>query len=274
MIVAAVQLQCSSSPADTFARATTAVRAAADEGARLIVLPELFASLGRSSSMREVAEPFDGPTMHWARETARAHRCTLIAGSFIERDAETSSLFNTSVAISPDGSLLGSYRKVHLFDVDIDGARSKESDTFAAGTTAVRVDFADGAESPTIHVGLSICYDLRFPELFRTEALLGADIIVVPAAFTATTGRDHWELLLRARAVENQAMVIAAAQWGTSPDGIERYGHSLIIDAWGRVLADAGPDSDTVIVAEFDAQLQRDLRNRMPIREHRMPDVY
>ena len=149
-----------------------------------------------------------------------------------------------------------------MFDVDIDGARSKESDTFRAGTTPTVVDIATSNSS--IRVGLTICYDLRFPELFRDETVQGADLLVVPAAFTATTGRDHWELLLRARAVENQTMVIAAAQWGSSPDGIDRYGHSLIIDAWGRVLADAGPSDDTIIVAEFDASLQADIRKRMP----------
>ena len=263
MKVAAVQLQCSADRSDNVARATAAVQSAAHEGAGLVVLPELFASLGRTSAMREVAEPLDGPTLAWAQQTAVHNHCAIVAGSFIERDTQTSSLYNTSIVVASDGSLLGSYRKIHLFDVDIEGARSKESDTFGAGTSPTVVDIASGTSS--IRVGLTICFDLRFPDLFVAETLLGADVIVVPAAFTATTGRDHWELLLRARAVENQTMVIAAAQWGTSPDGIDRYGHSLIIDAWGRVLADAGPDNDTVVVAEFDAQLQADIRKRMPL---------
>ena len=257
MKVAAVQLKCSSEQSDNFSRAAALIRSAAQQGAELVVLPELFASLGRTSHMREVAEPLDGPTLAWAQSAAQANNCALIAGSFIERDGDA--LFNTSVAVGADGSLLGRYRKIHLFDVDIEGARSKESDTFSSGTDPVVVDING------LRVGLTICYDLRFPELFRAEADQGADIIVVPAAFTATTGRDHWELLLRARAVENQTMIIAAAQWGTSPDGIDRYGHSLIIDAWGRVLADAGPDNDTVVVAEFDAELQADIRKRMPL---------
>ena len=257
MKVAAVQLKCSPEQSDNFSRAASIVHSASQQGAELVVLPELFASLGRTSHMREVAEPLDGPTLAWAQSAAQANNCALIAGSFIERDGDA--LFNTSVAVGADGSLLGRYRKIHLFDVDIEGARSKESDTFSSGTDPVVVDING------LRVGLTICYDLRFPELFRAEADQGADIIVVPAAFTATTGRDHWELLLRARAVENQTMIIAAAQWGTSPDGIDRYGHSLIIDAWGRALADAGPSDDTIIVAEFDASLQADIRKRMPL---------
>ena len=257
MKVAAVQLKCSPEQSDNFSRAASIVHSASQQGAELVVLPELFASLGRTSHMREVAEPLDGPTLAWAQSAAQANNCALIAGSFIERDGDA--LFNTSVAVGADGSLLGRYRKIHLFDVDIEGARSKESDTFSSGTDPVVVDING------LRVGLTICYDLRFPELFRAEADQSADIIVVPAAFTEATGRDHWELLLRARAVENQTMIIAAAQWGTSPVGIDRYGHSLIIDAWGRVLADAGPDNDTVVVAEFDAELQADIRKRMPL---------
>ena len=257
MKVAAVQMKCSPDQSENFSRAASIVHSASQQGAELVVLPELFASLGRPSHMREIAEPLDGPTLAWAQSTAQTSKCALIAGSFIERDGDA--LFNTSIAVGTDGALLGSYRKIHLFDVDIEGARSKESETFSSGTDPVVVDING------LRVGLTICYDLRFPELFRAEADQGADIIVVPAAFTEATGRDHWELLLRARAVENQTMIIAAAQWGTSPDGIDRYGHSLIIDAWGRVLADADPDNDTVVVAEFDAELQADIRKRMPL---------
>lgn len=262
MKVAAVQLQYSSDKSDNFERASVAVQSAVSKGAGLVVLPELFASLGRTSAMRDAAEPLDGPTLAWAQQLAVDNHCSIVAGSFIERDAETSNLYNTSIAVDSDGSLLGSYRKIHLFDVDIDGAHSKESDTFHAGTAPVVVD--SGSGNSRIRVGLTICYDLRFPDLFRAETLQGADVLVVPAAFTSKTGRDHWELLLRARAVENQTMVIAAAQWGTSPDGIDRYGHSLIIDAWGHVLADAGLSDDTIVVAEFDASFQADIRKRMP----------
>ena len=266
MKVAAVQLHTSDVRSDNFARASAAVRSASEQGARLVVLPELFASLGRTSAMREAAEPLDGPTLAWAQETARTNACALIAGSFVERDGAT--LFNTTIAIDSNGEFLGHYRKIHLFDIDLDGATSRESDTFGAGNQPVVVDIEG------IRVGLTICYDLRFPELFRAEMLQGADLIVIPAAFTATTGRDHWELLVRARAVENQGMIVAAAQWGTSPDGIARQGHALIVDAWGRVLADAGAEEDTVIVADFDAGMQADIRKRLPALTHRRPDSY
>ena len=266
MRVAAVQLHCSPTPDDTIARATRAITSAVEQGADLVVLPELFSTLHRTSTMRARGETLDGPTCTWARETAVANGCALVAGSFIERDG--ADLFNTSVAIGADGSVLGTYRKIHLFDVTVAGAVSRESDTFTAGTGPVVVDMAG------VRVGLTICYDLRFPELFRAETLDGADIIVVPSAFTAATGNDHWELLLRARAVENQVMIVAAAQWGTSPDGVDRHGHSLIVDAWGRVLADAIGEGDAVIVAGFDAATQRDIRTRLPALDHRRPETY
>jgi nitrilase len=166
---------------------------------------------------------------------------------------------NTAVLINPAGEIVKFYRKIHLYGFD-----HGEAILLNRGTEIVTVP-----QTPIGHVGLAICYDLRFPELFRAEADQGADIIVVPAAFTEATGRDHWELLLRARAVENQTMVIAAAQWGTSPDGTERHGHALIVDAWGRVLADAGPEGDTFVEAEFDATAQSDIRNRLPALTHR-----
>jgi predicted amidohydrolase len=278
MKVAAVQLHCSSVHSDNMARAEFAIGSAVEQGAQLVVLPELFASLDRTMAMRDAAEDLNGPTVTWARHTASTYECTLVAGSIIERSGDK--LFNTTVAVGPDGSILGTYRKIHLFDVDIDGAVSRESDTFTGGTEPIVITVpnrampSNDANTESVRIGLTICYDLRFPELFRAETVHGADIIVVPAAFTAATGRDHWELLLRARAVENQLMVIAAAQWGTSPDGVDRHGHALIIDAWGRVLADAGAQGDTVIVADFDAQVQADIRKRLPALTHRRPENY
>lgn len=266
MKVAAVQLHCSDDVSENLSRADTAIRTAAAEGADLVVLPELFASLGRTADMRAGAEPIDGRICTWARTMAQSTGCAVVAGSFVERDG--TELFNTSVAIGADGSVLGVYRKIHLFDVTVNGAESRESATFSSGTAPLVIDIGG------TRVGLTICYDLRFPELFRAETLAGADLIVVPSAFTAATGQDHWELLLRARAVENQVMIVAAAQWGTSPDGIDRHGHALIIDAWGRVLADATDEGDTVIVAGFDAATQRDIRTRLPALDHRRPETY
>jgi predicted amidohydrolase len=266
MKVAAIQFRCEGDPAADLDRAAELVRDASQQGAELIVLPELFASLGRTATMIASGEPTDGPTMRWAQALARAVATTLVPGSFVEESAGRR--HNTTAAIGPDGVVLGHYRKIHLFDVDVDGARSRESDTFSAGDEPVVVD------APGARVGLTICYDLRFGELFRRETLDGADMIAVPSAFTAATGRDHWELLVRGRAVENQVALIAAAQWGTSPDGIERHGHTMVVDAWGRVLADAGPSGDAVVVVDVDLDTQADIRRRLPSLTHRRPDAY
>lgn len=266
MKVAAIQFRCDEDHDANLQRAASLVRDAAAQGATFVVLPEMFASLGRTATMRASAEAIDGTTMQWARSLARATGTTLVPGSFVERDGDH--LFNTTCVVAPDGEVLATYRKMHLFDIDLDGATSRESDTFSAGTDATVVDLGTG------RLGLAICYDLRFPELFRMEVVAGADLVAVPSAFTATTGRDHWELLVRARAVENQTAFIAAAQWGTSPDGIERFGHSMIVDAWGRVLADAGPSGDAVLVADIDLEVQADIRRRLPALQHRRPDVY
>ena len=266
MQVAAVQMRCSGDRTDDLERAASLVADAAAQGASLVVLPELFASLGRTTAMRDAAEPFDGPTLAWARRLASASSCALVPGSFVERDGDQ--LFNTTCLIDSTGEVRAIYRKIHLFDVDVDGATSRESDTFSAGDSTTVADLGGTG------IGLTICYDLRFPEVFRIEALNGARIIAVPSAFTAATGHDHWELLLRARAVENQLAIVAAAQWGTSPDGTPRHGHALIIDAWGRVLADAGADGDAVVIADVDPQSIDDIRRRLPSLANRRPQSY
>jgi predicted amidohydrolase len=266
MQVAAVQMRCSSDRSDGLDRAETLVVEAAALGARLVVLPELFASLHRPSVMRDRAEPIDGPTVSWARQLAATTSCSLVAGSFVERAGDD--LFNTSCLVGPDGGLRAVYRKIHLFDVDLESTRSRESDVFTAGSEPTTAE-VDGER-----IGLTICYDLRFPELYRIETLLGAQMIVVPSAFTAATGSDHWELLVRARAVENQVAMIAAAQWGTSPDGIERHGHALIVDAWGRVLADAGDEGDSVVIGDNELETQADIRRRFPSLGNRQPKSY
>ena len=267
MKVAAIQMRCTGDPFDDRAVAAMLVSAAAADGAELVVLPELFASLGRSAVMRERAEPLHGPTLAWASRLAIEVRAALVFG-FVE--VEGSRLFNTSCLVDASGVMRAAYRKVHLFDVDIDGAASRESDTFSAGDEVVVSRYAD----ESVGVGLSICYDLRFPELFRSLGAAGASIVAAPAAFTATTGRDHWELLVRARAVENQVAVIAAAQWGTSPDGIERHGHAMVVDAWGRILGEAEGEGDAVVVADVDLVAQDEIRRRLPALDHRRPDVY
>lgn len=266
MKVAAIQFRCESDHQSNLRRAASLVHDAAAQGAVVIVLPELFASLARSSVMRQEAETIDGLSMQWARTLAAHVGATLVPGSFVERDGER--FFNTASAIGPDGEIIATYRKVHLFDIDLAGATSRESEMFSRGVDATVVDLGHS------RLGLTVCYDLRFPELFRIETLLGADLIAVPSAFTARTGRDHWELLVRARAVENQTAIIAAAQWGTSPDGIDRYGHSMIVDAWGRILAQTGGEDDAVLVANVDLEGQANIRRRLPSLTHRRPEAY
>jgi predicted amidohydrolase len=268
--VAAVQMWCSDDRAENLDRAASLVAAAAADGAELVVLPELFAVLGRNAAMRAAAEPLHGPTLVWAAALAAGHGIHLVAGSFIERDGDD--LFNTSCLVGPDGALVAAYRKVHLFDVGVAGAASRESDTFSAGPGPVVAPLGRAEDAPVL--GLTVCYDLRFPELFRIEALMGARIVTVPSAFTRATGEPHWELLLRARAVEDQIGVVAAAQWGTSPDGIVRHGHALVIDAWGTVLADAGPAGDGLAVADLDLAEVDSVRDRLPSLANRRPPAY
>jgi deaminated glutathione amidase len=269
--VAAVQLRCGSDPEDTRRRAADLVRQASHDGADLVVLPELFASLGRRATMVAGAEPLDGPALGWATSLARGTGVWLVAGSLVER-ADDGRLFNTSPLLAPDGRLVAHYRKVHLFDVTVEGAANRESDTFSSGDGPVVAALDTLSQAPVL--GLSVCYDLRFPELYRIEALLGASLVAVPSAFTAATGRAHWELLVRSRAVEDQVAVIAADQWGEAPNGIVCHGHSMIVDAWGTVLAEAPDEGDTVILADLDLAAQAELRERLPSLANRRPAAY
>jgi predicted amidohydrolase len=265
MRVAAVQMQCGPDRDDNFARATVLVDEAVDQGATLVVLPELFASLGSGRDMQAAAEPLDGPTVAWARACTQRHGVWMVAGSLVEADGEH--LFNTSPLLAPTGQLVAAYRKVHLFDVDVEGAGMHESDVFAAGDQLVLCD-ADGAT-----VGLTTCYDLRFPELFRILALRGAELIVMPSAFTAATGAPHWESLVRARAIENGVFVVAPDQCGTSPDGIARHGHSMIVDPWGRLLAE-GTVQESVVLADVDLGEIARARRAIPSLANRRPHAY
>jgi predicted amidohydrolase len=277
MRVAAVQLTATADPAANRARAAGLVDDAVSAGATLVVLPEMFACTGSRAELRAGAEPLDGPTSAWAAAVARDAGVTLVAGSFIEVD-DAGRLHNTSCVYGPDGARLAVYRKVHLFDVDVPGAEYRESDLITPGDQLVTVDVpvtgapGDGA---TIRLGLSVCYDLRFPELYRILTLAGAEVVVVPAAFTATTGPPHWELLLRARAVENQVFVIAADQWGASSDRLRWHGHSMVVDPWGIVLATAtATDGDAVVMADLDRDGQARVRATLPSVANRRPGAY
>lgn len=266
--VAAVQMNSRDEKAANIETALALIDRAAGTGARLIALPEVWTYLGPSEGNYDAAEPLTGPTLSRVADRARRHGVYLHAGSVLERVEGDPRLRNTSAVFGPDGSLIASYRKIHLFDVVLDGvATYQESETVAAGEEIVTFDI-DG-----FTVGLATCYDLRFPELFRILALRGAEMIVLPAAFTMTTGKDHWEVLIRARAIENGLYMVAPAQIGEHPPGNWSYGRSLIVDPWGTVLATA-PDAETVITAELDRNQVRKVRRQVPSLANRMPDRY
>lgn len=266
--VAAVQMNSSDEKAHNLTTALSLVDRAAAAGARLVALPEVWTYLGPETGNRANAETIPGPSIDRLADRARRHGIYLHAGSVYEVEDGDPRLFNTTVVIDPDGNLIARYRKMHMFDVVLDGvATYQESATVSAGDEIVVVD-VDG-----MAVGLAICYDLRFPELFRILALRGAETIVLPAAFTMTTGKDHWEVLLRARAIENGVFVVAPAQVGRHEPGNWCYGRSLIVDPWGTVLATA-PDTETVVTAELNRALLRQVRRQVPSLANRQPDRY
>ena len=282
MRVAAVQM-CSGADRDAnLDVASSLIERAAGEGADLVVLPEMFNLLGSGAVLRAGAEPLDGVTARWAAAHASTHGLTLVAGTFIERpagdadpdgDEGPARNANTCCVYGPDGARLAVYRKIHLFDVDVPGAVYRESDVIAPGDEIVVTSAPAGAGEDPIGLGLSVCYDVRFPELYRIATLRGADVVTVPAAFTATTGPPHWEVLLRARAIENHLVVVAAGQHGSSSERLGWHGHSMIVDPWGTVLGEL-PDGDGVVVAEIDRADQDRIRGVLPSVANRRPSAY
>jgi len=265
--VALAQLSSGDSVELNLAQVGDAVRDAAARDAELVAFPEYALYRGPVAGHRAAATVIPGPATARLAEMARAARIGLLLGSLPERSADPDRPFNTSVLIGPDGAVLATYRKVHLFDVEIeDGPIDRESDRASPGDRAVIGQFGD------VTVGLTICYDVRFPELYRALVLGGAQVIAVPATFTERTGRDHWEVLLRARAIENQVFVIAPAAWGTA-GGITAYGRSLVIDPWGTVLAQA-PDGPGLIVADLDLDRVGRVRRQVPALANRRPAAY
>ena len=269
MRAAAVQLNARADKAANLEKADRLVRRAAADGASLVVLPEKWTAIGTGDDLRAAAESIgSGEASAWATQTARELGIDLVAGSISEQVEGEEKLRNTSLHYGPDGELKGLYRKIHMFDVEVGGVEYRESDNEDPGDEAVLTTTADGVE-----IGLTVCYDLRFPELFRLLAVDGARILTVPAAFTVPTTRDHWEPLVRARAIENQAFVIAANQIGKHPPNHRSGGRSLIVDPWGIVLA-AAPDSEAVITADLDLEAQADIRRRLPSLANRRPSAY
>lgn len=266
--VAAVQFNAREHKTANIATAMALIDRAAETGARLIVLPEVWTYMGPPDGQRGAAETIPGDLTDRLAEKARRHGVYLHAGSFLEQERGEPRLFNTSVVFNPDGEIIAKYRKIHLFDVVLDGvAAYQESLNVAPGDEIVTFDL-DG-----VTVGLAICYDLRFPELFRILALRGAEAIVLPAAFTLMTGRDHWEVLIRARAIENQVFMIAPNQYGPDSSGKWAYGRSMIVDPWGTVLATAA-DGDGVIATTLDRAQLRGVRRQVPSLANRMPERY
>ena len=267
MRAAAIQLNSNEDKARNLERAEKLLRAAAADGADLAVFPEKFNVLGGPDDLRAGAEPIPGPTTEWAAALAHRLGLWLVAGSIVERVEGDDKLRNTSVLIGPDGELHATYRKIHLFDVEVEGMVYRESDAEAPGDEVVVAD------AGALQLGMAVCYDLRFPELFRIMAVRGARVISLPAAFTVPTGRAHWEVLLRARAIENQAFVIAAGQTGRHPPDHESHGHSMIVDPWGVVLAQE-PDEECFVAADLDLARQDEVREKLPSLAHRRPEAY
>jgi predicted amidohydrolase len=262
-LAAAVQLCAGADKERNVATAERLARAAARQGAVLVVLPENFLWRGPREQERDAAEPVPGPATERLARLAAELGVFLVGGSLLERAAGAEKVYNTCTAYSPRGELIGRYRKLHLFDVDIRGHLAiRESDTRSRGDATVVVPTELGT------VGLSICYDLRFPELYRRLTDGGAQIVCVPSAFTFATGAAHWEALLRARAIENQVYLIAPNQHGRGPAGFPDYGHSMIVDPWGTPVARAS-NHDASIVAEIDLDYLDEVREQLPCLRHR-----
>jgi predicted amidohydrolase len=241
-------------------RAEALVREAAGAGAALVALPETWISYGPHEARLAAAEPVPGPLTEWLGALAAELGVTLAAGSVLEASGEPGRCYNTAVVFTPDGRLAARYRKRHLFDVSLpDGTRARESDLYLAGTETAVVD------TPAGRLGLAICFDLRFPELFVELAGAGAEVICVPSAFTRTTGEAHWELLVRSRAVDSQSWVVAPNRWGPAEGAPATWGGSMIVDPWGRVSARCA-EGEGVAVAEIDPAAAGEVRRRLPLR--------
>ena len=267
-ILAAIQMSSGPELAGNLRTAGELLKRAAGEGASLAVLPEYFARFGLPERERvAAAEAYGaGPVQDFLAETAANEGLWIVGGSLPLKSSAQDRAHGSCLVFDTEGTCRGRYDKQHLFDVAVPGSDEQylESDWTVPGEPGHETV----VETPFGRLGLAICYDLRFPELFRRQVASGVDMFAIPSAFTATTGQAHWETLVRARAIENQSLVIASAQTGTHPNGRRTHGHSMLVDAWGRVLADAG-DTVGMALAEFDIDRQADIRRRFPALEHR-----
>ena len=262
-LAAAIQMLACDDKGTNQREASHWVTEAAAKGARVVVLPEVFIWRGNKKEEKNAAESIPGPTSDFLQSLARNLGIYLLGGSILEAIPESPKAYNTSLLFGPRGNLLANYRKIHLFDVDLEnGVTARESDTREFGDTAVV------AKTDLCPMGLTVCYDLRFPELYRILATQGSQLIFVPSAFTAYTGKAHWEPLLRARAIENQVYIIAPVQFGKKPKSFETHGHSMIVDPWGKVLAEL-PDGPGIVMAEVDLDFLAKVRAELPALAHR-----
>lgn len=266
MKIGLAQLSSRQDKAANLAAAGAAIDALAAQGADLIVLPEMFNFHGLDEANAGAAEPIPGPTSEWVKSKAAEYHVFLHCGSFAER--RDGKVFNTSLVFDRSGRQIARYSKMHLFDVRLpDGLEYTESAYLTAGDEVVV------CECEGWNVGLAICYDLRFPQLFHALADEGAHLIVLPAAFTVPTGISHWEPLVRTRAIENGCYVAACGQWGRYARGRENYGHSMVVDPWGTVVAQCRERVDT-LVADLDMDHLLSIRERMPVQRHRRRDLF
>lgn len=263
-----VQMNSRADKAENLATAERLIDEAAARGAQVVALPEYVSYLGPRELQEANAEPIPGPTTERFAAAARRHGVYLLGGSILERSDVPGKYYNTSVLFAPDGTILATYRKIHLFDIDLTGnVTANESATILPGDRVVTAAIEGHV------VGLTICYDLRFPELYRLLALEGAELVFVPAAFTLYTGKDHWHVLLRARAIENQCYVAAPAQLGPHEPNAQCYGHALVVDPWGTVVAEAA-NRVGVVVSEVDFGYLREIRRQLPSLANRRPEAY
>lgn len=269
LTVAAVQLTSGSDRELNVERAIRLVERACDQGATYIQLPEYFNYYGPAKNYSNVAESVPGPTTQMIADLAKRRKVTVHIGSLLERGPSLEKFYNTSVLIKPDGEIAQIYRKVHLFDIEIPGEVSYlESRNIAPGQEIVV------APLDWCNLGMTICFDLRFSALYRQLALRGANVIAIPSAFNANTGRAHWEVLVRARAIENLAFVVAAAQVGTTSEGLDSYGHSMVVDPWGQVLAESVLTTEDVVLANVDMGDVARRRSQLGVLELQRPDLY
>ena len=268
MKIACVQMTTACDPTENLAAIAKHVQAAAGTGAQLVALPETctFMEKNRAAMQARLETQADSQVLVTLQNIAKANAVFLLVGSMILAEnlagEKTDKAVNRSVLIAPDGEVQAQYDKIHMFDVELeDGERHHESAAYRAGDRMVT------CEANGVTLGLSICYDLRFPNLYRRLAEAGAQVIFVPSAFTKQTGEAHWQILLRARAIETGCFIVAPAQVGCHENGRETYGHSLIVNPWGRIIAEAEAD-DALISAELDLSLGERARQQIPALQH------